>query len=358
MRKIYTAANCKTVKFAYHFVRAFILSGFCVLAVNTVPLSALQAQSKVGTTAANFLTIPIGPRATGMGGAFVAVANDATAAFWNSGGLSRLPSNEIILAHSEWFVGTKVNWLGLNIHLGDDDAIAFSINQLDYGKEEITTASEPMGTGQQWDAMDIAFGISYARNLTDRFSIGGTAKYIQQRIWNESADAFALDIGLLFATDYSGLKIGMNIANFGTEMKLSGKDLLYPIDIDPSHAGNNENIVTSLETKSWTLPLVFTVGLGMDVLNTETVQWTAAIDAVYPNNQTSYLNLGTEITWENLLVLRTGYNSLFKESAEEGLAGGIGVKYRLGAIDANVDYSYMQYGIFNAISRYSLTLRF
>lgn len=317
-----------------------------------------SGQSKVGTTSANFLTIPVGPRATGMGGAFVAVANDVTTAFWNPGGLSRLDGNDFTVAHTGWLVGTDLNWLGIAVQLDGDNALAFSINQLDYGTEEITTPDQPTGTGQDWDAQDLAFGVSYARNLTDRFSIGGTAKYISQRIWNESASAFAFDVGLLFRTQYHDLKIGMNIANFGTEMKLNGKDLLQPVDIDPAHAGNNDNIVSSLETKSWTLPLVFTVGVGIDVLSEQSLQWTIAADAVYPNNQTSHVNLGTEATWEDLISIRAGYNSFFKETPEEGLSGGIGLRYSFGALVTRVDYSYMSFGIFNAVSRYSLSITF
>jgi hypothetical protein len=320
--------------------------------------SGIDAQTKVGTTAANFLTIPVGPRATGMGGAFTAVADDATAAFWNAGGLSRLPDNEFTVTHTGWFVGTSVNWLGLAVKLNEDNALAFSVHQLNYGKEEITTAEQPNGTGQQWDAQDLAFGVSYARNLSDRFSIGGTVKYVNQRIWNENASAFALDVGLLFRTQYNDLKIGMNIANFGTELKLDGKDLLQPVDIDPAHAGNNNNIVATINTQSWTLPLLFTVGLGMDVVHSGAFVWTLDADAVYPNNQTAYFNAGTEVTWGDLVAVRTGYNSLFKDSPQEGLTAGIGIRYAIGAVITKVDYSYMDYGIFNAISRYSLTVSF
>lgn len=318
----------------------------------------INAQSKVGTTAANFLTIPVGPRATGMGGAFTAVANDVTAAFWNAGGLSRLQSNEFSVSHSGWFVGTSVNWLGLAVKLDDDNALAFSVQQLNYGEDEITTPAQPNGTGEQWDAQDLAFGISYARNLSDRFSIGGTAKYVTQRIWNENASAFALDVGLLFRTQYHDLRIGMNIANFGTELQMDGKDLLQPVDIDPAHAGNNNNIVATINTKSWTLPLLFTVGLGMDVIRSDAFVWTLAADAVYPNNQTAYFNTGTEVTWDDHVAVRMGYNSLFKDSPQEGLSAGIGLKYLLGSVVTKVDYSYMDYGIFNAISRYSLTVSF
>ncbi len=323
-----------------------------------IGVSVNFAQNKVGTTVGDFLTIPVGPRATGMGGAFVAVADDATSAFWNSSGLSRLPGNQFTAARADWLVGTSLNYVGVVIKLDSDNAFALSFNSLDYGDEEITTALQPNGTGQRWDAMDLAVGLSYSRNLTDRFSIGGTLKYIQSRIWNESASAFALDVGLLFTTQFNGLKIGMNIANFGTEMKLAGKDLFQPVDVDPANTGNNSTIVSSLETDSWNLPLMFTVGVGMDAVNTEDWRWTVAADAIYPNNTTPYINGGTELVWNNILFLRVGYNSLFEEASEEGLTAGAGLQYNIGGFDLRIDYSYMDFGIFDSINRYSVSIGF
>lgn len=316
------------------------------------------AQSKVGTTAANFLTIPVGPRATGMGGAFVASANDATSLFWNAGAISRMPQSEFNVSYSQWLVGTNYNFVGLVFKLDDDNAVGVSVNQLSYGEEDITTEEQPMGTGQKWDAGDIAIGITYTKNLTDRFSIGGTFKYINQRVWNESASAFALDIGLLFYTQLDGLRIGMNIANFGTEMKLDGKDLLQPIDIDPAQTGNNANITGKLETDSWTLPLMFTVGLAYDVVKDADWNLMLATDAVYPNNNSSYINVGGEFSYSDLIFLRGGYNSLFKEAAEEGFSAGVGVKYNFGPFYSKVDYSFSDYGIFKSLSRISLTIGF
>lgn len=315
-------------------------------------------QSKVGTTAANFLTIPVGSKAVGMGGAFVAIANDATALYWNPGSVSRFERNEFNVSYSEWLVGTKFNWIGLTFKISDNDAIGISVNQLDYGDEEITTPNQPNGTGERWKAQDIAFTFTYAKNLTDRFSIGGSLKYIRQQIWNESASAFALDIGLLFQTQLEGLKIGMNIANFGTEMKLDGKDLLQAIDIDPANTGNNDKITGSLGTDSWTLPLLFTVGLGYDAYKTEDWNVTIAADAIYPNNQTSFLNFGGEVTWNNMVSIRGGYNSLFKMDAEEGLSAGLGLKYDFGPFFAKVDYSFSEFGIFDNINRISVSVGF
>ena len=321
--------------------------------------SPIVAQSKIGTTAANFLTIPVGPRASGMGGAFVATADDATDAFWNAAGLTHLlDDHTLMVSHADWLVGTSLNWFAIAVRIDQDNAIAISLNQLDYGKTPITTPDAPSGTGEDWTAQDIAVGVSYARNLTDQFSIGGTFKFIDEQIWNESSTAFALDVGLLFNTGFNGIRLGMNIANFGTEMQMTGKDLLQPIDLTPGQTGGNSNLVGSLGTNSWSLPLIFTVGLGMDIMKTDAIVWTSDIDVLYPNNAGSYLNLGTELTWYHLLSLRAGYNSLFEQSAEEGVSLGVGLEYNLGGLETHVDYSYMDFGVFNDVSRFSLSVGF
>lgn len=317
----------------------------------------VYGQTKVGTTAANFLTIPVGARATGMGGAFVAISQDATSGYWNPAGIAKLNGNQINVSHTPWLVNTSHNWLSLAMNFGDN-AFGISINQLDYGTEEITTAENPMGTGQNWEAMDIAVGISYSRNLTDQFSFGATVKYIEQKIWHESASAIAMDVGLLFRTEYSGLTIGMNISNFGTEIEMLGKDLLQPVDIDPGNSGNNDNIVSNMDTDSWALPLAFTVGVGMEILRNETWGLTIASDATHPNNQRLHMNIGSELSWQEMLYFRAGYNSLFKEAAQEGLAFGFGFSYPIGDLDFSMEYSYMDFGIFDSISRYSINLCF
>jgi len=327
-----------------------------VMLLMTLGTERMYSQTKVGTTAADFLTIPVGPRASGMGGAFTATANDVTSAYWNAAGLSRIGRDEFTASFSNWIGGTKLSWFGLSYQLDEDDAVGLSINQLDYGQEEITTTGQPDGTGQYWSAADIALGLSYSRNLTDRFSVGGTVKYINEKIANESASAFALDVGLLFYTQLQGLRIGMNISNFGTEMQLAGQDLLTPGDIDPAHTGNNKTIAADLQTDSWPLPLVFTVGLGYDMVSTETWGWTIATDAVYPNNQSAYLNLGSELNWSKVLYIRGGYYSLFKKNEQGGLSAGVGLKYDFGSFYTKVDYSYTNFGIFDPINRISISI--
>jgi hypothetical protein len=75
--------------------------------------------------------------------------------------------------------------------------IGLSFTYLDYGDMEVTTLREPDGTGEIFSPKDMAIGLTYSYNLTDRFSLGGTAKYVHQNIWNTNASAFAADLGIL-----------------------------------------------------------------------------------------------------------------------------------------------------------------
>lgn len=318
----------------------------------------LFSQNKTGTSAGEFLCIPVGTKAIGLGGAFAAISDDITAAYWNPGGLSRLNHNEFSTDYAKWFLDTKISWTGIGMRVTHDDYVAVSIMMLDYGEEPITTIELPEGTGQTWDALDFAISLSYARNLTDRFSIGGTVKYIQQRIWNESASALALDIGLLFKTQLEGFNIGMVISNFGESMRLDGQDLLQPIDINEAYDYNNSTITSKLYTDEWDLPLIFTVGTSWEYSIMEDVNVQMAADAKIPSNQATYANVGAQIKLGEFFFTRGGYNSLFKPDAEEGLTLGAGINYFVSEIHFKVEYAFLDFGRLGDLSHYSITVSF
>ncbi len=325
-----------------------------ILTVNIFLLS----QSKVGTTAAPFLGIAVGPRAIGMGGAFTAFAGDVSTLYWNPAGASRIGQNEVMLSHTKWIFGTSFDWVGVSVVVDRNNAVGLSITRLDYGEEEVTTIDYPEGTGERWDASDIAIGLSYARNLTDRFSVGGTVKFIQQKLWNERAIGFALDVGVLFTTEFKGLKLGASISNFGTEMRLDGKDLFVIYDPDPSITGNNSTISAKLKTDDWPLPLHFRVGASIDIFKTEANYFTLAIDATHPNDNTESLNLGFEYSFRNIVFIRAGYKSLFQKDSEEGFTAGIGLNYKIGGFGLKFDYAYQDFGILKNIQSFSLGIQF
>lgn len=336
-------------------LNGIITKGLMIFILIVAGYNFCSGQAKVGTTAAPFLGISATPRATAMGGAFTAVANDVTTLYYNPGGLARVTGTQIILSHTEWLMGTNFNWIGFAMNFDGVNAIGASITQLDYGEEEVTTVLIPEGTGAKWSAGDFAAAISYARNLTDRFSIGGSAKYIQQKIYNESGGAFALDIGLLFTTQFNDMKLGMSISNFGTDLSFDGKDLLHRVDLDETVIGNNETIVARLKAENWPLPLFFRVGLAMDVLKTSLSRFTIAVDAFRPSDNTETINVGGEFSVNDWVFLRAGYKSLFRSDSEEGFTFGAGLNYRFGSAGIwSLDYCFMDFGLFENIHMFSL----
>ena len=315
--------------------------------------------SRAGTTSAPFLEIGVGARANGLGGAFVALADDANALYWNPSGIARLTRNEVSFVHTEWIADTQFEFAGIVFPLGASSAIGASVTVLNMGEMKVRTVFEPEGTGEMFGASDLAIGITYARSLTDKFSIGITTRYIQQSIWHMKASSVALDIGTLFTTEFNGMRIGMSISNFGNNMRLEGKDTRVYHDIDELKFGNNERINAFLETEAWSLPLTFRVGIAMDVINTSFNRLTVVADALHPNDNYESINLGTEYALNEAVFLRIGWKSLYLQDSEQGLTVGAGIHYNLvGRVGIKIDYAYADFGILNNAQRISVGIEY
>ncbi len=334
---------------------AMILGG--VLLLNSQIFS--KEVSKVGTTAMGFLNIDVGARAVAMGGAYVAVAQDASAIYWNPSGIARLNQFQAVFNHTKWIADINFNYMAVVAPLTGIGTIGVNATFLTMDEMERTTISNPEGTGETFSAGNYAFGLSFARSLTDRFSVGFNFKYVNEKIRYASADGFAFDVGTLFTTQFNGLKIGMSISNYGTKVKMSGKDLLTQIDIDKQIEGNNPNINTTLKTDEFNLPLMFRVGISMDVLkglgNNNLI---LAVDALHPNDDVESLNVGAEYIFNKMFALRAGYTSLFMKDAESGLSLGGGMHYKMRNAALMIDYAYRDFGLLNAVHMFSLGLGF
>ncbi len=315
--------------------------------------------SNVGTTAAPFLQIGVGSRAVGMGGAFVATANDVSAMYWNPAGLGQLNSIEGIFVHSKWLADITFDYAGIVFPVTQYGTIGVNITTLNMGEMEVRTVDRPEGTGELFAASDLALGLAYGINLTNRFSIGFNLKYIQQQIWKEKASGFAIDMGTLYQTPVEGLRIGAALSNFGTDMKMTGNDLLVYHDVDPYQSGNNDQIFAQLQTDSWALPLLFQLGVAMDVIQNETHQLTVEADAVHPNDNTESMHLGMEYGLNKQYFLRAGYRNLFLKDSEEGftIGGGMALNF-FGNFQASLNYAFADFGRLENAQRFSIRLRF
>ena len=357
-RRIQRQLSRRTASAIGNLSRIFI---FLAISALSYPVfgQSLESVSKVATTAASFLEIGVGSRAIGMGGAFVAVADDATALYWNSAGIARLKKSEMVFIHTKWIADINYNYLGSAFPLGNAGVIGISITSLSTDEMLVRTVDMPEGTGEKFGVGDLAFGVAFARNLTDRFSIGVNTKYIQQKIWNMSATGFAMDIGTLFTTQFNGMKIGMSVSNFGGKMQMLGKDTFVNYDLAPSQDGSNDRIPANLKTDKFPLPIVFRVGLAMDILGGDLNKMTIAMDAAHPNDNTEYMNLGIEYSFDDFLFLRGGYKNLFLLDSEENFTLGAGLIYNIGRdVLIKFDYSYQEFGRFANTQSFSLAFEF
>jgi hypothetical protein len=317
--------------------------------------------SKVGTTAAAFLEIGPGSVATAMGGAFVSVANDATALYWNPSGVADFTNNEVTIFHANWIASINFDYAALVIPLGEAGNIGFSFTSLSMADEMVRTVLLPEGTGEFYSAGDIAVGLSYARKLTDRFSIGFTAKYIQETIWHESASAFAIDVGTIFRTDlFNGLTIGASISNFGTQERLNGSDIRNFYRVDPTILGSNNQVPYIVELDSWELPFLFQIGVSTNIIKNDDYRFLVSVDALHPNNNYESMNIGGQFSFREFLFIRGGFRNLFLKDSEGGLTLGVGVNSKLLFSDdfVSFDYAYRNFGRLDNVHTLSVDIKF
>jgi len=314
-----------------------------------------QAQNpNLGTGGAQFLQIPVGARAEAMAGAVVGTIDDASSVFWNPAGMVKVKNIEVFFSYMDWFTLFDHSAASIVYNIENVGAFGASLIIFNTNEMEITTELEPNGTGRFFDAGDMAIGLSYARLLTDRFSVGLTAKYVYQQIWNETATGFAFDIGTQYRLDFQNLVIAMSMSNFGGDLRFEGPDL----DINY----NRENIYPlsrivpgRLQTEDYPLPLHFQVGIGFDIFEADFVKMRGAIDATHPNDNSERVLFGTEFSFFDRFYVRGGYKLNFDD---QKFAFGAGANVPVLSSAVYFDYAYSVYDLLPAVHRISLKLTF
>jgi len=317
-----------------------ILFSFSVILTNA------QSTNKAGTSSAQFLKIGVGAEQTSMAGATAALVSDESAMYWNPAGLVEVRRTGFYANFTNWFADIQHNYFGFVLPISNNQTIGINATMLTMNEMEVTTELEPQGTGVFFDASDIAIGISYSMQVVDFFSFGTTVKLISQSIYNESASAFAFDIGTKLNTGFYGIKIGMAFTNFGTKLQLSGRDLERTYDPNKSSA-SNVGVISDLKTEAWELPTNFRVGVGWDIVNSHSAmvidnehKLQLALDANHPIDAKENVAVGFNYTWHKLLSVRSGYH--FNDDVYTWVIG-FGVNWNIpNTANIGVDYAYSE----------------
>jgi hypothetical protein len=291
----------------------------------------VYGQAKVGTAGAKFLDIGISARAMGMAEAYSAIANDVSAIYYNPAGLTQMFSREAMFTHIDYPAEINYEFAAIAFPVeAISGVIGFGFYNLNSGDIPLTTYGYPAGTGEFFAANDYALTVSYARSLTEHFSLGGTFKFVGEYYDNESARGWAADVGTLYDTGYRGFKIAMSIVNFGPDMKMVQQG--YP------------------------LPINFKFGSSINFIESPDHLAVFALEGAHPSDNLEEYNAGLEYWYLDKFSIRVGERFNYDS---EGFTAGGGLKWPLGeAREIRIDYGYQDFGFLREVHRFSLAVAF
>jgi hypothetical protein len=200
-------------------------------------LAASSAYAGVGVAkyAGEFISIGVGGRALGLGSAYVALANDVTAGYWNPAGLSKIDYPQFILMHDEQF-GSLVNHdygaaaiplgrtasLGISvIRVGVDDIPDTRNAGLDINGNPTSDFSQlsrlDPNRVSYFSSADWALFLTYARTVDEEFSYGANVKFIRRDMGEFGATGVGFDLGALWSP-IADLSLGATVQDVTTTL--------------------------------------------------------------------------------------------------------------------------------------------
>jgi len=336
----------------------------------------IEGFSGLGTRSGEFLSIPTSARGLAMGEAWTAAADDIGAIFWNPAGLGFISAPTFQFTNINLTLDFNYNYLAGAIPVKDGVVVLGGFfGMLTTNPIEITTIVNPQGTGNYYDYYTSVIGGCVGYNISDRFSFGVNAKWAHEDIWDITSNAFALDLGANYHTEFLDrhIRFALAVQNMGTNMKYGGKRLFEELPPEDEfgtqkgyggilHPERSKRYGTRMTT-SFNLPTVFRIGLSCDLLETERHSLRVAGDFLQPNN--------LDVTWavgaEYIRQLGEGYSVagrfgwkfrtdeqdvtaedgtvLSEQSLLRGLSAGAGFMHDFTVFRLGVDYTYAHQGL-------------
>lgn len=295
---------------------------------------AAASAAGVGTTGAPFLKIGMGARSQGLAGAYSAMADDATAVYWNPAGLAGMTKPQLHADFVKHFQDVSIGQMAYATDL-KGHRVGVGVTYLtvpDIEKRGLTDAAGIVPDEGTIDASDLAVSLACAKGnvapgLLENLDAGAALKVIRSAIGSEDAVAFAVDAGALYrATDK--LRLSLAVQNLGTEMKFKSEG-------DP-------------------LPLALKAGAAYKARKDLNVALDLDEQLV---DQKLYASIGGEYWIRDAFALRAGYKFGYDTArlgSEAGLGLGVGVK----VAGLGLDYAYLPFGDLGASHRFGFWIQF
>lgn len=283
--------------------------------------------NKAGSAGLQFLKIGIGARETAMGQAAGSMTENSSSVFWNPAGVGFSNGMQMMVTHQQWLVDSRVDAVAMTLPV---KSLVVGLSAVNFAIKEYeeTTAMAPYGTGNMIRAGDMLVGLTVARRFSDKLSIGGQIKWVQEVLDDRTFDNILFDIGTIYKTGFRNLQLGFAFQHYGPDMKIA--DLLFRT------------------------PLLFRVSAVDDVFRWKNQRLTLAAELIHPTDNNEIINIGLEYELLNMIALRGGY----RVNVDEGnLSFGFGINPpAVIGVGTHFDYSMVSFGnIFGEIHQFTLS---
>lgn len=207
-----------------HLVRKGTLF-LVALSLSAVPA---VAQDESGGAPGSWLSQYVTARTLGLGGAFVGVADEASAVIWNPAGLAQLVPNELRFETARLFEDTSINAFNFAVPGNKLPSFGLSIVHLSSGNFERTNdLNDPLGTFQEGET---AYILSMAKSLNTRLALGANVKLVRQSVEDFAGSGVGFDAGAIYSLTPT-IKVGASVLNIGgPAITLRDSKETYPIE--------------------------------------------------------------------------------------------------------------------------------
>jgi hypothetical protein len=272
-----------------------------------VPPGAVQA-GEPGSAGVPFLRLGLGARASAMGEAYCAVAEDASSVFFNPGAMPAVLGTHLSLVHNEYFQSLRFEQAAVT-HETKWGTFGFMFTGLymdDMERRDDAPSQVPLGT---FGSYDVAVAVAYGRYIVPNVAVGISIKPVYERIDELSASGLAFDAGVYHVSRIPGVKLAATVANLGTPMKYEVQEFALPryARLGASY----EREVPSIDGR-----VLFT------------------FDAMFPNDDGVREHFGGEYSYRRMVSLRAGYKAGYDS---QGATFGFGVVYH----EMGLDYAFL-----------------
>jgi hypothetical protein len=318
-----------------------------------------QDNVKLAQSGFQFLSVVSDARAAAMGEAMTSLQVGSSALFFNPAGMAEMNGIvDVTASINQWIADIRHNSVSLAVNPFDGDygVLGFSLQYVDYGDFYGTRVNPASSLGYDdtgiFTLNALAVGVGYAKQLTDRFSIGGQIRLVHQDLGESMT---AVNIQTIYAGTDSAYRISdtaqvsseLNplVFDFGTQFRTGLKSLVFGMSV------RNFSAEYKYAEEGIQAPLVFTLGVSMNVMDlVDELPFDqslfVSVDASHHRDHPEQVKVGLDYKVLNIISLRGGYIS---SNDESGFSFGVGIS-QLGFA---FDYAYTPFGVFDKVQRFT-----